>query len=338
LQVGEIVGVGFGGAGGIEDADAGHAEASDGEDHGHAVVVIGFDGGGSEGVGWWGGDADPILAGLDGGAEFLQFGFEGGEAVGFFDAEVPDVADGGGGIGEEGDDGEGLDHVGDVVHVEVEAAELAVGRGGDGDSARLPFDFGAHLGQDIGEGDIALEAGFGEAGDGDGGAGDDGGGGEEVAGVGGVGFDGVRVVWGAIDARRDLDGPRRCLAALVVDLGVDAELLHHAEGHDDVGFAGDRAQEADGDGVLGVGSGHEDGGDVLGAFGVGELAAPSPYDLSVVDDGVGGKGPGDGSSLGGCQRRRTLEAGRTSWSMGRLAHSRDAVEDVGAGAEGGAWR
>ena len=54
---------------------------------------------------------------------------------------------------------------------------------------------GAHLLEDIGEGDVALQAVFAEAFDGDGGFRDDGGGGEEVAGVAGVGFDGVAGLW-----------------------------------------------------------------------------------------------------------------------------------------------
>ena len=53
---------------------------------------------------------------------------------------------------------------------------------------------------------------------------------------------------------RHLNGAGACLAALIVDLGRDAELFHHAQGHDDIGFAGDRAEEAEGDGVVGRGA------------------------------------------------------------------------------------
>src|SRR5437870_4835764 len=49
LQAGEVVGEGFGDAGGVEDADAGGAEADEGEGHGHAVVVVGGDLGRTDG-------------------------------------------------------------------------------------------------------------------------------------------------------------------------------------------------------------------------------------------------------------------------------------------------
>src|SRR6202012_546547 len=132
---------GFGGAFGVEDPDAPpcfRAEPGDGEGHGHAVVVVGGDAGGGELVGRWGGDGDRVAGGFNVGAEFFEFGFEGGEAVGFFDAQVPDVADGGFSFGEKGDDGEGLDHVGDMVHVDVDGGEFAIGGGGDGGRIGVP--------------------------------------------------------------------------------------------------------------------------------------------------------------------------------------------------------
>src|SRR4051794_3176114 len=99
-QVFKEMGVRFGSARGVFDADASGAQAGDGEGHGHAVVVVGGDAGGGEGGVRWGGDGDKVFAGGDIGAEFFEFGFEGGEAVGFLDAEVPDVANGGLAIGE----------------------------------------------------------------------------------------------------------------------------------------------------------------------------------------------------------------------------------------------
>ena len=66
------------------------------------------------------------------------------------------------------------------------------------------IDVGAHLVEDVGEGDVALEGALAEAGDGDGRAGDEGGGGEEVGGVGGVGLDGVGAC-GAVGGGGDRD-------------------------------------------------------------------------------------------------------------------------------------
>ena len=167
-------------------------------------------------------------------------------------------------FGEEGDDGESLHHVGDVVHVDVDGGEFAVGGGGDRHGVAGVSEAGAHLVQEFSEGNVSLKARLSQTFDGDGGAGDDGGGGEEIAGVAGVGFDGVgaRLVAGG----GDLDGRAEGLAALIVNVHVDAELFHHAEGHGDVRLAGDRAEEGDGDVAFGVRGSHEDGGDILGGI------------------------------------------------------------------------
>src|SRR5205085_7659797 len=94
---------------------------------------------------------------------------KGGEAVGFLVADVGDVADGGRPLGEAGDGGEGHDSIADGVHVHVDTVERpAVDR----DARRAAFDAAAHVGQNIDEAHITLQAVFGDVEDRDAAAGD----------------------------------------------------------------------------------------------------------------------------------------------------------------------
>ena len=109
--------IGVGGADAFGAFDEGFAigeEAGDGEGHGDAVVVKGGDGGTVEF-----GTADDFHAVVefgDGDAHESEVGGDGGDAVGFFDAEFGGVFDEGFALGEgggDGEDGEFVDDVGD---------------------------------------------------------------------------------------------------------------------------------------------------------------------------------------------------------------------------------
>src|SRR5262249_34868817 len=82
----------------------------------------------------------------------------------------------------------------DVVHVHVDAAERPAV---DGEAGGAALDAAAHVGEQIDEADVTLQTHLGDAEDGDATAGD-GRGGPEVAGGGGVGFDGIVVNAGRI--------------------------------------------------------------------------------------------------------------------------------------------
>src|SRR5690606_22521314 len=145
-----------------------------------------------------------------------------GQAVGLLPAQVPDVRDVHGLVGEEADDGQRLGLVGHVVEVEVAAAQAPRAR--DRDRVGRPGDLAAHLLQDAREAGVALPGPGAEVAHGDRAA-RDGGGGPEVAGGHRVALDAVVV--GEVLPRRD----REAAVAVALDHGPDVG--HDVERHVD---------------------------------------------------------------------------------------------------------
>ena len=102
-----------------------------------------------------GGDFEVVRAFDYGCADFAEFSGHSGDAVGFLDAPVADVAEGGFALGEKGGNGEGHGGIGYGVQVQVEAVELAAGNFNPVGAA---FHSGAHLLQDSGVLNVTLDA------------------------------------------------------------------------------------------------------------------------------------------------------------------------------------
>lgn len=224
------------------------------------MVAVGVEFGGVEWVAAF--DFHAVFEFLDLGTHGAEVVDDGGDAIGFLDAEFAGVADGGFALGEgggDGDDGDFVDEVGDFLWEE----------GGSGEGSAVDFDVadgfafglvegvdhaGSHAAEDVedgGAGGVEADVVDDESGAGEGGCGDEpeGGGGDvsgdgEVAGFGGlsaVDGDGVGVAAGG-----DAEGGEHAL-------GVVAGFCGLCDG----GFAlGEEAGEEDGAFDLGGGDGH----------------------------------------------------------------------------------
>jgi hypothetical protein len=113
-----------------------------------------------------------------------------------FHAKGVQAADRGGAFGEEGGDGESLCGVGHIGEVDVVAAQFA--RSFDGDEIAPQRHARAHVAQNVGEADVALERIFAQSADRYLRALMHGGEGEEVSGIAGVGLD--RELLAGVDA------------------------------------------------------------------------------------------------------------------------------------------
>ena len=210
--------------------------------------------------------------------------------------------------------------IADGVHINIYAVQRL---SFNGDAIVLPFDMAAHLLEGIDEGDISLECVFVESGDSDGSGGDSGGG-EEVAGGGGIRFDVVLsgLKWNRVDDE---------LGEVIWGVEVGTEVSHHLEGHLDIGFGDEFADDCQ---LYGRGAGwcgHEESAE--------ELAT----DTSLDGGGATAEGmlsamncewwaPGSGSIAGDICAE--LLKGINEVCDGALSHSFDAIESVSAVPEG----
>ena len=151
------------------------------------MVVVGVDFGAVELARLY---IEGVPVGVGPGPELAEFCFQGREAIGFLDAQVPHVLDPRGAVGEEGHHRVGEGRVGKGVHVDFAQAAKCAGGAAHGDAIGLADDLAAHLLEQFQDPEIRLQ-----------GVGRDavhahrtprdGGGAERVGGRGGVGFDAV---------------------------------------------------------------------------------------------------------------------------------------------------
>ena len=249
---------------------------------------------------------------------------QGLEAVGFLDAQVPDVLDPGRTIGEERDHGVDEGGVGEGVHVHLaQAAERAI-RAPDLDAVGLANDFAAHLLEQTEHPEIRLQGIGRDAFDAHRSA-RDGGGAEGVGGRRGVGFD--RVGACAVgDARPYPDAfPRGARPFVVHPIRLGPEIAHDGQGGLHVGTRDEFAfHEREVDILSRVGGGQQNR--------RGELAR-----VAAVDEALA-----SGQTASGDMDRRTarfaLDAqlgaearqGVDQVGDGPLAHARAAVDDHGS--------
>ena len=221
----EEVGPGLRDTARIFDDHAGRPQAGQREAHRHPVVVVGADRRGAKGPRR---DPQPIVAGLDPGAEPRELGFERGHPVRLLDAQVRHVADRRRAVREERRDADGEHCVRECVHVGLDPAESPVGRPAQRDRVRPPLDRAAHRLEHPEHAEIGLLGVRGEPVDDDAAAADR---------RGDEGIDrSLRIrldrVVAALVAHARADEERR---AAVAPLDLGTECAHHVEGQVDEG-------------------------------------------------------------------------------------------------------
>ena len=224
----EVIGEGLGDAARIVDAHR-NTDRSERETHRDAVIVVGVDGRRTQAARCGRLDAQPVGALLDPGAELDDFGRHRAQAVGLLDAPAADVAQDRRPLGKERQRHQRHRRVGDVVAVEIDAAQPPFCRRRCLDPVRPQRDARAHRHQCIGETDVALDRIAADALDANRPAArrSQGPQCEEVRGGGGVALD-------MDEARRAVGRRRNDETRLAVGRGNNAEARHRGQGDVDV--------------------------------------------------------------------------------------------------------